>query len=107
MTKLDTLLYWYTLTFSVALILTALSSGFNLSNFTTMAFFLPVPAFLLLQAIKRYYLWRELQPEIPTPTVRTTSSFLPKKFLTQSNPAFIITLVLLLTAWLISLIKTL
>jgi hypothetical protein len=107
MTKLDQLLYWYTLTFSTALILSALGSGFTLENLTTLAFFLPVPAYLLLQSLKRYYLWRQIQADSPAPTIPQTPSFHPKKFITQANPAFIISLVLLVTAWLLSLLKSL
>lgn len=104
MNKLDTLLYWYTLTFSTALILTALGNGFTLTNLTTVAFFLPVPTFLLLQILKRYYLWKQVSVVNPhQPTV----TFPLKSFLTQSNPAFIITLMLFLTSLIISLIRAL
>lgn len=107
MTKLDTLLFWYTLTFSTALIITALGSGLNLSNLTTIAFFLPVPAYLLLQSIKRYYLWRQTAIDANPPARRAIPSFSPKSFLVQTNPAFIITLVLLVAAWFISMITLL
>lgn len=108
MTTLDTLLYWYTLTFSTALIFSAFSSGFNLSNLTTLAFFLPVPAFLLLQTLKRYYLWRQQLHTTDDSSVSTPSyTFHPKTFLTQTNPSFIFTLILLITALLISFVKML
>lgn len=107
MTKLDTLLFWYTLTFSTALIVTALGSGLNLSNLTTIAFFLPVPAYLLLQSIKRYYLWRQTAIDANPPVRRASPNFSPKSFLVQTNPAFIITLVLLIAAWFISMITLL
>jgi hypothetical protein len=115
MTKLDQLLYWYTLTFSTALILSALGSGFTLENLTTLAFFLPVPAYLLLQITKRYYLWRQTTDHPPageagqplTTNHRPPTTFSLKTFITQANPAFIISLVLLVTAWLLSLLKSL
>ena len=105
MTTLDTLLYWYTLTFSVALIFSALNNGLNLNNLTSLAFFLPVPAFLLLQTLKRYYLWRQTTQDDRSQQL-TNLKFSPKSFVTQTNPAFIFTFILLVTALLISLIKS-
>ena len=109
MTKLDTLLYWYTLTLSAALIFSAVNSGFTLQNLTTIALFLPVPAFTLLQGLKRYYLWKQsaLAPESLSTKHQSLSTFSLKPFLTQQNPVFIISLVLLVTAWLISFIRSL
>ena len=108
MTKLDRLLYWYTLIFSTSLIVSAFAQGFNLTNLTILAFFLPVPAYLLLQALKRYYLLRSSPPDhLTTQPPVHLSAFALKPFLTQTNPAFIITLVLLLAAWLIILIQSL
>ena len=112
MTKLDQFLYWYTLIFSLGLIITALNQGFTLDNLTTIALFLPVPVFLMLQTIKRYYLIHTQQknpedqdflPEAPKPT----SEFSLKIFLTQGHPVFIITLILLITSYFILLLKTL
>lgn len=107
MTKTDLFLYWYTLIFSVFLIVTALLNGFNLNNLTILALFLPVPAYLLLQTTKRYHLKKHHPSSANQAKSSSKTPFHLKKFLTQPHPLFIISFVLLLSALLISLIKSL
>lgn len=105
MSTLDIFLYWYTLIFSVALIISALSSGLNLGNLTTLAFFLPVPTFLLLQTLKRYYLWKQSLPPSPNPTSPIPNPLPLKSIFTPTHPLHLFTLILFIAAILISLIK--
>lgn len=107
MTTLDTILYWYTLMFSISTIASAISGGLNLTHLTSLAVFLPIPAYLFLQTLKRYYLWRQLRPSPPQSPPTVNSTFQLKQFITQTNPTYIVTLILLMTAVLISLIKAL
>jgi hypothetical protein len=110
MTKLDQGLRLYTLLFSVGLIASALTQGITLTNLTLIALFLPVPGYLLLQIIKRYYLWRSQTEsaslnENSCPSNTALSQFSVKIFITQKQPLFIISLILLITLSLISFIR--
>jgi hypothetical protein len=107
MTKLDAFLFGYTLIFSVALTFGALFRGFSVTNLTVIALFLPVPTYTGLQLVKRYYIWKtsqQLHPlSLAKPQTKTVTRFSVKAFLTQSNPLFIMSLVLagilILTTW--------
>lgn len=112
MTKLDQGLRLYTLIFSIGLIVSALSQGITLTNLTLIALFLPVPGFLLLQIVKRYYLWKsqveaQTLSELHVLSTPNLPQFSFKIFLTQKHPFFIISLILLITLSLISLIRLL
>jgi hypothetical protein len=112
MTKLDQGLRLYTLLFSAGLIVIAFSQGFSVTNLTLIALFLPVPGYLLLQIVKRYYLWRSQVESVSlnensSPSYATQPQFSVKIFITQKQPLFIISLILLITLSLISFIRLL
>ncbi len=110
MTTIDRLLYWYTLVFSVSLIITALSSGFTVTNLTSVALLLPIPTFLLLQSLKRFYHMRNqqaLEDFIQPEAIQPLSNFSFQSFLGQRRPLFLISIILLIISYVILLLKTL
>ena len=110
MTGLDKFLFWYTLIFAIVLTGSTALRGLNPANLILIALFLPLTTYTVLQAIKRYYLWRTtviLQLDDESERSRRSSSptFSFTTFLTQKHPLFMLTFILFMVACLTTIIR--
>jgi hypothetical protein len=106
MTGLDKFLFWYTLIFAIILTGSTVARGFSPTNLILIALFLPLTIFTILQALKRYYLWRSKLPPSPAEALaKEGPAFSLRVFLTQHNPLFTLTLILFIVAILTTVIR--
>ena len=109
MTGLDKFLFWYTLIFAIVLTGSTVTRGLNPTNLILIALFLPLTTYTVLQAIKRYYLWKTKQiltdDSSPSTKHQGLGTFSLKTFLTQKHPLFTLTLILFIVAILTTIIR--
>jgi hypothetical protein len=108
MKLLDKLLLIYSTVLAITLTVTSLLSGFSLKNLSLMVLFLPVSGYFIYQLFQTHRLRQYRRKTNTPPQIENTDpSFSLKRFLSQKNPAFLVTLSLYFALLAALIVKTL